>query len=62
LFGNDQRMVFGAATFRQFVQMLATRTEESEVRDPSVTRMRSMPATVVSSPWKDPSTGRMRPS
>ena len=34
LFGNDQRMVFGATTFRQFVQMLATSTEESEVRDP----------------------------
>ncbi len=49
LFGNDQRMVFGATTFRQFVEMLATSTEESEVRDPWVTRMRNMPATVVSS-------------
>src|SRR4051812_34454001 len=48
-FDHEQRMVFGATTFRQFVQMLADSTEESEVRDPWVTRMRSMPATVVSS-------------
>jgi dihydrofolate reductase len=54
LFGNDQRMVFGATTFRQFVQMLASSTEESEVRDPWVTRMRNMPATVVSSTLEGP--------
>jgi dihydrofolate reductase len=54
LFGNDQRMVFGATTFRQFVEMLATSTEESEVRDPWVTRMRNMPATVVSSTLAGP--------
>jgi dihydrofolate reductase len=47
-------MVFGATTFRQFVQMLASSTEESEVRDPWVTRMRSMPATVVSSTLEGP--------
>jgi dihydrofolate reductase len=45
---------FGANTFRQFVQMLANSTEESEVRDPWVTRMRNMPATVVSSTLKGP--------
>jgi dihydrofolate reductase len=48
-FGPEQRMVFGATTFRQFVQMLAESTEESDVRDPWVTRMRNLPATVVSS-------------
>jgi dihydrofolate reductase len=48
LYGGEQRMVFGANTFRQFVQMLASSTEESEVRDPWVTRMRNLPATVVS--------------
>ena len=48
LFSEEQQMVFGATTFRQFVSMLATSTEESEVRDPWVTRMRNMPATVVS--------------
>jgi dihydrofolate reductase len=53
-FGKDQRMVFGATTFRQFVEMLATSTEESEVRDPWVTRMRNMPATVVSSALEEP--------
>jgi hypothetical protein len=34
LFGNDQRMVFGATTFRQFVEMLAASTEESEPSTP----------------------------
>lgn len=53
-FDHEQRMVFGATTFRQFVQMLAESTEESDVRDPWVTRMRSMPATVVSSTLKGP--------
>ncbi|NEM04716.1 dihydrofolate reductase family protein [Geodermatophilus normandii] len=54
LFGGEQRMVFGATTFRQFVQMLSSSTEESEVRDPWVTRMRSMPATVVSTTLDGP--------
>jgi dihydrofolate reductase len=53
-FDAEQRMVFGATTFRQFVQMLASSTEESEVRDPWVTRMRNMPATVVSSTLEGP--------
>jgi len=53
-FDAEQRMVFGATTFRQFVQMLALSTEGSEVRDPWVTRMRSMPATVVSSTLEGP--------
>ncbi|SHN77633.1 Dihydrofolate reductase [Geodermatophilus obscurus] len=54
LFGDEQRMVFGATTFRQFVQMLASSTEESEVRDPWVTRMWGMPATVVSTTLHEP--------
>jgi dihydrofolate reductase len=54
LFDGEQRMVFGATTFRQFVQMLAESTEGSDVRDPWVTRMRSMPATVVSSTLEGP--------
>src|SRR6188472_2698660 len=54
LYGAEQRMVFGANTFRAFVQMLASSTEESEVRDPWVTRMRSMPATVVSTTLEGP--------
>jgi dihydrofolate reductase len=54
LFGEQQRMVFGANTFRAFVQMLASSTEESDVRDPWVTRMRSLPATVVSTTLEEP--------
>jgi dihydrofolate reductase len=46
--GEEQRMVFGVNTYRAFARMLASSTEESEVLDPWVTRMRSLPATVVS--------------
>ncbi len=46
LYGAEQRMVFGANTYRAFARMLASSTEDSEVRDPWVTRMRSLPATV----------------
>lgn len=53
-FDTEHRMVFGAITFRQFVEMLAASTEDSDVRDPWVTRMRSMPATVVSSTLDGP--------
>ncbi|RDI50131.1 dihydrofolate reductase family protein [Nocardia mexicana] len=49
LYEEEQRMVFGAKTYRAFAQMLAESTEESDVRDPWVTRMRNLPATVVSS-------------
>ena len=48
VYGTEQRMVFGANTYRAFAQMLASSTEESEARDPWVTQMRSLPATVVS--------------
>jgi dihydrofolate reductase len=49
-----QRMVFGANTYRAFAQMLAASTEESEVRDPWVTLMRNIPATVVSTTLEGP--------
>jgi dihydrofolate reductase len=54
LYSAEQRMVFGANTYRQFVRMLGSSTEESEVRDLWVTRMRSMPATVVSTTLEGP--------
>jgi dihydrofolate reductase len=54
LFDAEQRMVFGANTYRLFVRLLGSSTEESEVRDPWVTRMRSMPATVVSTTLEGP--------
>jgi dihydrofolate reductase len=54
LFDQEQRMVFGANTYRLFAEMLASSTEESEVRDPWVTKMRNMPATVISSTLEGP--------
>ena len=54
LYGEEQRMVFGANTYRLFAQMLASSTEESEVSDPWVTRMRNLPATVVSTTLEGP--------
>ncbi|MGH3586013.1 MAG: dihydrofolate reductase family protein, partial [Pseudonocardia sp.] len=54
LFDTEQRMVFGATTFRQMAQKLATSTEGDDVRDPWVTGMRITPATVVSSTLEGP--------
>jgi dihydrofolate reductase len=54
VFSEEQRMVFGANTFRLFVEMLATSAEDSDVRDPWVTRMCQMPATVVSTTLEEP--------
>ena len=54
LYGAEQRMVFGANTYREFTQMLADSTEESDVRDPWVTKMWRMPATVVSTTLEEP--------
>ena len=54
LYNEEQRMVFGANTYRAFVQMVASSTEESDVRDPWVTRMRHLPTTVVSATLEGP--------
>ncbi|HET9592292.1 MAG TPA: dihydrofolate reductase family protein [Solirubrobacterales bacterium] len=51
---EEQRMVFGANTYRLFAQMLADSDEEDEVRDPWVTRMRKLPATVISTTLEEP--------
>ena len=48
VYGEEQRMVFGASTYRLFARLLAPGTGESGVPDPWVTRMRNLPATVVS--------------
>ncbi|GLY97594.1 dihydrofolate reductase family protein [Actinoplanes sp. NBRC 103695] len=50
----EQRMVFGATTYREFTGMLAGSTEDSEVRDPWVTKMWNAPATVVSTTLTGP--------
>jgi hypothetical protein len=52
LYEAEQRMVFGANTYRAFVQILAS--DEETVHDPWVTRMRSLPATVVSTTLEGP--------
>jgi dihydrofolate reductase len=54
LYEPEQRMVLGANTYRAFAQMLAASTEESDVRDAWVTRMRNLPATVVSTTFDGP--------
>jgi dihydrofolate reductase len=54
LYNDDQRMIFGANTYRAFTQMLASSTEDSDVRDAWVTRMISLPATVVSTTLEGP--------
>jgi dihydrofolate reductase len=54
LYRTEQRMVFGANTYRQFQQMLASSAEYPDVHDPWVTRMRNLPATVVSTTLEGP--------
>src|SRR4030095_7250766 len=52
LYEAEQRMVFGANTYRAFVEILASGAEEGD--GPWVTRMRSLPATVVSTILEGP--------
>jgi dihydrofolate reductase len=54
LYGEEQRMVLGANTYRQFVQVLGRSIEESEVDDPVNNLMRSLPTTVVSTTLEGP--------
>jgi len=53
-YSEEQRMVFGANTYRAFAAMLDSSSEFSDVRDPWVTRMTNLPATVVSSTLQGP--------
>jgi dihydrofolate reductase len=54
LYSQEQRMVFGANTYRLFARFLATEPEDSEVRDPWVTQMAAQPAIVVSNTLEEP--------
>jgi len=54
LYSEEQRMIFGANTYRLFAQFLASEPEDSEVRDPWVTRMVNLPATIVSTTLEEP--------
>ena len=53
-YGPDQRMVFGADSYREFVEMLGAGDEETGIGYSWVTRMRSKPTFVVSSTLADP--------
>jgi dihydrofolate reductase len=54
LYSEEQRLVLGANTYRAFARMLASSSEDSDVRDPWVTRLRNLPATVVSTTLEEP--------
>jgi dihydrofolate reductase len=47
-YSQEQRLVLGAATFREFMHFLGPGSAESPVDDPINTRMKTMPTTVVS--------------
>ena len=53
-YGTEQRMVYGANTYRQFVQLLGSSSGESGADDPVNTRMRRMPTIVVSTTLEEP--------
>jgi hypothetical protein len=53
LYSTEQRMVFGANTYRQFAQPLGSSTERDEL-DPVNARMRSLPTTLVSTILEGP--------
>jgi dihydrofolate reductase len=53
-YSEEQTMVLGADTYRLFVRFLASQATNPEVGDPWVTRMLSMPTTVVSNTLEGP--------
>jgi dihydrofolate reductase len=53
LYDHEQRIVFGANTFRQFAEMLGSNADTSGVDEWNL-RMRDMPAIVVSTTLKGP--------
>jgi dihydrofolate reductase len=57
LYEEEQRMVFGANTYRVFARMLASSDEYSDVRDPWVTQMTNLPTIVVSTSLERPIDG-----
>jgi dihydrofolate reductase len=53
-YGEEQRLVLGANTFRQFTQLLGPSTGELEELDPVNAQLRNLPATVVSTTLDGP--------
>jgi dihydrofolate reductase len=54
LYHEEQRMVLGANTFRQFMRLMGPSTGELSELDPVNTQMRSLPTTVVSTTLEGP--------
>ncbi|MFJ4103918.1 dihydrofolate reductase family protein [Amycolatopsis japonica] len=54
LYSEDQRMVFGATTFRTNMEMLNAEIPDVEALDPWVSRLKRLPATVVSATLREP--------
>ena len=54
VYGAEQQMVLGANTYRLFARFLASITTNPEAGDPWVTRMLSLPTTVVSTTLEAP--------
>jgi dihydrofolate reductase len=53
-YSQEQRLVLGANTFRDFLYFLGPGSEESAMSDPINTRMKNMPTTVVSTTLHGP--------
>jgi dihydrofolate reductase len=51
---EEQRLVLGANTFRDFLHFLGPGSEDSPVNDPINTRMKTMPTTVISTTLQGP--------
>jgi dihydrofolate reductase len=54
LYDTPQRIVLGAATYREFVEMLGTKDKDPEGLDPWVIAMKHLPTTVVSKTLEGP--------
>ncbi|MFE5568000.1 dihydrofolate reductase family protein [Amycolatopsis japonica] len=54
LYSEKQRMVFGATTFRTNMEMLNAEIPDVEALDPWVSRLKHLPATVVSTTLREP--------
>jgi dihydrofolate reductase len=54
LYSEEQRMIFGANTYRAFARMLSAATADSDVHDAWVTKMRHLPTTVISNTLDEP--------
>ncbi|GAB3416542.1 dihydrofolate reductase family protein [Flindersiella endophytica] len=54
LYSEEQRMVFGANTYRESVQLMDSSSAESLVNDPVNTQLRNLPTTVVSTTLEGP--------